>query len=57
MLVFVFWHWEIIDGVNPFHDGGMHGFLDLLVGWVFRVLMRSGNAVSTAFLDAVAQYY
>ena len=52
-LVFVFCWWEIIDFVNPFHDGSVNGFFDLLVGRVFRVLVRSGNAISTAFLDGV----
>jgi hypothetical protein len=47
---------ELIDGVNPFHDRGLDSFLDLLVGRIFRVLMRSGNAITTTLLDAVAQY-
>ena len=53
-LVFMQCFRKLIDGVNPFHDRGLNSFLDLLVRRIFRVLMRSGNAVTTAFLDAVA---
>jgi hypothetical protein len=55
-LVFIQCFRKLIDGVNPFHDRGLNSFLDLLVRRIFRVLMRSGNAVTTTLLDAVAQY-
>lgn len=54
VLVFVFCLWKLIDFMDFLHDGGMNRFLDLLVGRVFCVLMRSGNAIAAAFLDAVA---
>jgi hypothetical protein len=57
LLIFVFCLWKAINLMNPLHDRSVNGFFDLLVRRIFRVLVRSGNAISTAFLDAVVQYY
>jgi hypothetical protein len=56
-LIFVFCLWKAINLMNPLHDRSVNGFFDLLVRRIFRVLVRSGNAISTALLDAVVQYY
>lgn len=52
ILVFIHYFWEIIDFMQTFHYGGVAFRFDLLVGWVFRMLVSAGNAVATSLLNA-----